>query len=172
MPQCSRRRGETGGVGVGRGRGLVGRGKGEGETGNGRGLFLLRYNKKNWREKCGIAYILTLLFYWIRIFIGNVIPIKRRETIGSITRRCSGKWARTLPPHLRGGSKTGPGRRRKSSLTRNLVFQSHFLSCQEQIREIIRWTFICANQTDQESSPDILSFSPSSPFPFDACPAS
>ena len=37
------------------------------------------------------------------------------RVIGSITSRCSGKWAHTHPPE-RGGSKTGPGRRRKSSL--------------------------------------------------------
>ena len=37
-------------------------------------------------------------------------------TLGSITSRCSGKWVHTHPPSLRGGSKTGPGKKGKSCL--------------------------------------------------------
>ena len=48
-----------------------------------------------------ILPFLTFLLLWVP------------GALGSITSRCSGKWART---HPRGGSKTGPGRRRKSSL--------------------------------------------------------
>ena len=43
--------------------------------------------------------------------------IKIDRPVGSITSPCSGKWARTHPPERGWGSKTGPGRRRKSSLT-------------------------------------------------------
>ena len=54
-----------------------------------------------------------VLFYAVQA--PQTIVKKARKIVGSIISRCSGKWARTL---LRAGSKTGPGRRRKSSLGR------------------------------------------------------
>ena len=67
-------------------------------------------------QKMHFVKVATLLLTLYRcMFVGGTKP-----NIGSITSRCSGKRARTHP--LWGGSKTGPGRRRKSSL--NLIFHS------------------------------------------------
>ena len=72
---------------------------------------------------CGSLYAVTFTLTLIPWQI-NVGQIHKYYTsglwLGSITSRCSGKWARTHPS-LRGGSKTGPGRWRKSSL----VFDAH-----------------------------------------------
>ena len=65
----------------------------------------------------------------------NVVIVTHPVTVytlvlGSITSRCSGKSARTHPPKelsFREGSKTGPGRRRKSSL--------HLCEFREKVRQ-------------------------------------
>ena len=48
----------------------------------------------------------------------NALPLSflRLDFLGSITSRCSGKWARTHPPSFFGeDQRPWPGRRRKSS---------------------------------------------------------